>query len=72
MPHSNLGALRLFIAVEWDKLVAVYIAKHAAHSTTAKKPPLRKIMFELNRWLANSPTHIIKYFSGLEEVSKRH
>jgi hypothetical protein len=35
-------------------------------------PPLRKIMFELNRWLANSPTHINKYFSGLEEVLIRH
>jgi hypothetical protein len=28
--------------------------------------------FELYRWLANSPTHINKYFSGLEEVSVRH
>jgi hypothetical protein len=46
-------------------------AKHAAHSAAAKKPPLRKIMSELNRWLANSPTHINKYFSGLKEASIR-
>ncbi len=34
-------------------------------------PPLRKIIFELNRWLANSPTHINQYFSGLKEASIR-
>jgi hypothetical protein len=42
MPHSNLGALRLSIAVEWDKLVAVYIRKtccsfHRRQEATAKK-----------------------------------
>jgi hypothetical protein len=26
-------------------------------------------MSELNRWLAKSPTHINRYFSGLEEAS---
>ncbi len=36
--------------------------------------PLRKIIFEFNRWLAYSPTHFNKkkYFSGLEEVLIRH
>jgi hypothetical protein len=43
-----------------------------ACAATAKKPPLRKIIFELNRCLANSPTHISGYFSGLEEASIRH
>jgi hypothetical protein len=50
------------IAPEWDRLAAVYISKTCRSFAAAKKPPLRKIMFELNRWLANSPTHIKKYF----------
>jgi hypothetical protein len=33
------------IAAEWDLL-----AKHAAYSTGAIPPPLRKMKFELNRW----------------------
>jgi hypothetical protein len=60
--------------MEFDRLAAVYSisVNHDAHSATTKKPPLRKIMFELNSWLANSPTHINQYFSGLKEASKRH
>jgi hypothetical protein len=39
-------------------------AKHAAHSAAAKKPPLRKMKFELNRWLANSSTHMKSTFQA--------
>jgi hypothetical protein len=70
MPHSNLATLCLSIAAEWAWLAAVYIQKNIplACSAAAKKPPLRKIIFELNRCLVNSPTHISGYFSGLEEA----
>jgi hypothetical protein len=69
-PHSNLAALFPSIAAECDQLaVILYIsAKHAAHSAAAMKPPLRKIKFELNKWLANSTAHTKQYFSGLQKL----
>jgi hypothetical protein len=68
-PPANLNALRPFIAVEWEGLVAVQIRRtfHTfcrRQEAVAKKPPLIKMMFELNRWAANSPTHMNEYFSG--------
>jgi hypothetical protein len=35
-------------------------------------PTLRKMKFELIRWLANSPPNTNQYFSGLKEASIRH
>ncbi len=40
-------------------------ATTATHSAAASKPLLRKIMFKLQRWLANCPTHTNQYFPGL-------
>ncbi len=63
-PHSYLVALRPTIATEWDPLAAV----HMSESCRSFHRCLRKIMFELNRWIANSPTHTNQHFSGLKEA----
>jgi hypothetical protein len=47
-------------------------ARHAAHSAVAIKPSLRKIKFNLNRWLAKSPTHTNQYFLGLTKTGIKH
>jgi hypothetical protein len=68
MPHSNLAAQHPSIAQNgtgWQRFIS---AKTSAHSAAGKRPLLRKIMFERNRWLANSPTHINQPFSGLKKV----
>jgi hypothetical protein len=63
-PHANLAALHLFVAAEWDWLAAVQIRKTCLTFHCHQEATARKIMFELNKWLANSPTHINKYFLG--------
>ncbi len=50
-PHSNLAALSPSINTEWDWLAGVYIRKTCRSFAATKKPPLRKMKFEVYRWL---------------------
>jgi hypothetical protein len=71
-PNSNLAALHPSIAAEWDRLAEVSFRKTCHSFHRCQEAAARKTKFVLNRWLANSPTHINKYVSGLEEVLIRH
>jgi hypothetical protein len=67
IPRSNLATLFPTIAAEWDASSSIYL-----QNMPLILLPLRKMKFELNRCLANSPAHTNQYFSGLKEASIRH